>query len=117
MIRRPPISTRTDTLFPYTTLFRSIPFDHGFAFGMTRLGHGLKELFEPWCATDIFGRGSSFAIDEARVIDAGDGGCDLFDLDTMSPVVPEIIGVGEAGDAALDELAEDRKSTRLNSSH
>src|SRR3546814_8503949 len=24
IIRRPPISTRTDTLFPYTTLFRSI---------------------------------------------------------------------------------------------
>src|SRR3546814_17674778 len=23
MIRRPPISTRTDTLFPYTTLYRS----------------------------------------------------------------------------------------------
>src|SRR3546814_14368775 len=27
MIRRPPISTRTDTLFPYTTLFRSRQFD------------------------------------------------------------------------------------------
>src|SRR3546814_18615897 len=27
MIRRPPRSTRTDTLFPYTTLFRSVP--HG----------------------------------------------------------------------------------------
>src|SRR3546814_1152569 len=26
MIRRPPRSTRTDTLFPYTTLFRSICF-------------------------------------------------------------------------------------------
>src|SRR3546814_10943449 len=26
MIRRPPRSTRTDTLFPYTTLFRSRPF-------------------------------------------------------------------------------------------
>src|SRR3546814_1898939 len=25
MIRRPPISTRTDTLFPYTTLFRACP--------------------------------------------------------------------------------------------
>src|SRR3546814_19890124 len=25
MIRRPPRSTRTDTLFPYTTLFRSEP--------------------------------------------------------------------------------------------
>src|SRR3546814_4783346 len=24
MIRRPPISTRTDTLFPYSTLFRSL---------------------------------------------------------------------------------------------
>src|SRR3546814_5960690 len=28
MIRRPPISTRTDTLFPYTTLFRS---SHGWS--------------------------------------------------------------------------------------
>src|SRR3546814_2599505 len=27
MIRRPPRSTRTDTLFPYTTLFRSQPVD------------------------------------------------------------------------------------------
>src|SRR3546814_16938787 len=26
MIRPPPRSTRTDTLFPYTTLFRSLPF-------------------------------------------------------------------------------------------
>src|SRR3546814_10058438 len=32
MIRRPPISTRTDTLFPYTTLFRS----HGNARGGVR---------------------------------------------------------------------------------
>src|SRR3546814_20075436 len=29
MIRRPPRSTRTDTLFPYTTLFRSIGFRNG----------------------------------------------------------------------------------------
>src|SRR3546814_15708902 len=27
MIRRPPRSTRTDTLFPYTTLFRSLNFN------------------------------------------------------------------------------------------
>src|SRR3546814_20587854 len=27
MIRRPPRSTRTDTLFPYTTLFRSLTFE------------------------------------------------------------------------------------------
>src|SRR3546814_7896076 len=31
MIRRPPISTRTDTLFPYTTLFRSGLVVHGAA--------------------------------------------------------------------------------------
>src|SRR3546814_11474288 len=29
MIRRPPISTRIDTLFPYTTLFRSVDFVGG----------------------------------------------------------------------------------------
>src|SRR3546814_8544172 len=29
MIRRPPRSTRTDTLFPYTTLFRSLVAHHG----------------------------------------------------------------------------------------
>src|SRR3546814_3629558 len=29
MIRRPPRSTRTDTLLPYTTLFRSIEFGTG----------------------------------------------------------------------------------------
>src|SRR3546814_5725619 len=29
MIRRPPRSTRTDTLFPYTTLFRSAEGDEG----------------------------------------------------------------------------------------
>src|SRR3546814_3653767 len=34
MIRRPPRSTRTDTLFPYTTLFRSL--FHDFA----RIHHG-----------------------------------------------------------------------------
>src|SRR3546814_9151316 len=38
MIRRPPRSTRTDTLFPYTTLFRSelvlgVDVDHGQIFG------------------------------------------------------------------------------------
>src|SRR3546814_5303269 len=33
MIRRPPRSTRTDTLFPYTTLFRSF-FTYAFAWGV-----------------------------------------------------------------------------------
>src|SRR3546814_9726559 len=52
MIRRPPRSTRTDTLFPYTTLFRSLDVGHrrqrvvghldqfgGIARQFRRLGH------------------------------------------------------------------------------
>src|SRR3546814_14058290 len=31
MIRRPPRSTRTDTLFPYTTLFRSVEYSKSMA--------------------------------------------------------------------------------------
>src|SRR3546814_2573961 len=36
MIRRPPRSTRTDTLFPYTTLFRSVTEDVTGAVGAER---------------------------------------------------------------------------------
>src|SRR3546814_9835852 len=48
MIRRPPRSTRTDTLFPYTTLFRSLGqglFDYGAFFAMNdRLQVQLAEV-------------------------------------------------------------------------
>src|SRR3546814_12598641 len=44
MIRRPPRSTRTDTLFPYTTLFRSPA-----AVGVDVLPHRLK-----LCDVDLF---------------------------------------------------------------
>src|SRR3546814_2016554 len=49
MIRRPPRSTRTDTLFPYTTLFRSLllqPFgDFLFAIGKLALAFLLLHAF------------------------------------------------------------------------
>src|SRR3546814_14195556 len=43
MIRRPPSSTRTDTLFPYTTLFRAVPARGGRTVetGMKRIGIGI----------------------------------------------------------------------------
>src|SRR3546814_18542830 len=44
MIRRPPRSTRTDTLFPYTTLFRSV--DHQF---FTQIGGDLDADFALLC--------------------------------------------------------------------
>src|SRR3546814_2424187 len=48
MIRRPPRSTRTDTRFPYTTLFRSRSW---MASGRDRLG---GELFLDACARRVF---------------------------------------------------------------
>src|SRR3546814_20523370 len=45
MLRRPPRSTRTDTLFPYTTLFRSVPSDmYALALPFSR-GHEGVALF------------------------------------------------------------------------
>src|SRR3546814_4912190 len=49
MIRRPPRSTRTDTLFPYTTLFRSVRGVGGQVPG--RL-HGVPQRRQPHCALD-----------------------------------------------------------------
>src|SRR3546814_4793393 len=40
MIRRPPRSTRTDTLFPYTTLFRSVINSLVQLFDLDRVLHG-----------------------------------------------------------------------------
>src|SRR3546814_18720100 len=43
MIRRPPRSTRTDTLFPYTTLFRSVQQGRD----ARRLEHRVDQLRQP----------------------------------------------------------------------
>src|SRR3546814_1511200 len=48
MIRRPPRSTRTDTLFPYTTLFRSY-------YGNDKDGQGVNEPLRTMPTKDRFG--------------------------------------------------------------
>src|SRR3546814_8189224 len=45
MIRRPPRSTRTDTLFPYTTLFRSAAYQRANVDVAIILGKDQKEIF------------------------------------------------------------------------
>src|SRR3546814_18114532 len=47
MIRRPPRSTRTDTLFPYTTLFRSDPTCSGRTGTFCRNGRACQAHSEP----------------------------------------------------------------------
>src|SRR3546814_16572903 len=49
MIRRPPRSTRTDTLFPYTTLFRSRFLDRA------RSGDGIDDLWQELAAAGLIG--------------------------------------------------------------
>src|SRR3546814_13862021 len=59
MIRRPPRSTLTDTLFPYTTLFRSIAYDSiSFqplallvAFAVTRRHDAARRFLGAWALT------------------------------------------------------------------
>src|SRR3546814_5305839 len=47
MIRRPPRSKRTDTLFPYTTLFRSAV-AHGFGGGSAHIAAAAAGKFAGW---------------------------------------------------------------------
>src|SRR3546814_12045048 len=91
MIRRPPRSTRTDTLFPYTTLFRSADVEGA-------LRKALSELVEAGAGRHRGGDRD----DRFVVLGLGDeaGGEDVLIARRL----------GRA-------LGLDRKSTRLNSSH
>src|SRR3546814_3656430 len=123
MIRRPPRSTRTDTLFPYTTLFRS-----GGVFA--RLGFLAAVEAGPDGVPVAAGRALAIlgraGFEEVGVLDAveqrGEPGEGVFvdHVDRLEPKLPEA-PVGDVADVALDLLGrhagEDRKSTSLNSSH
>src|SRR3546814_19874528 len=89
MIRRPPRSTRTDTLFPYTTLFRSHR-DDGDARILEQPRHGVDG--------GLGGDRDELVADERRDREGGDGLAHARIVPRRSP-------------------HSDRKSTRLNSSH
>src|SRR3546814_19050792 len=86
MIRRPPRSTRTDTLFPYTTLFRSaVPVDDAGA----RIGPELVvELGRP-----ADQRGGEA---EGGVVGLGDRGLEAVDADDLQQR-PEQLDTGALG--------------------
>src|SRR3546814_4055452 len=123
MIRRPPRSTRTDTLFPYTTLFRS---DAGYV--------GIQ--IPTWDSRCIDLRQAAESQDYCDEL-AGtcrEAGVEITELSTH--LQGQLVAVHPAYDAQLDAFApdavkgkpaerqawaveqlQDRKSTRLNSSH
>src|SRR3546814_19745929 len=90
MIRRPPRSTRTDTLFPYTTLFRSVCRCALASSVGDRRCLGSAELGLKAAVAFIFSRFTPFYAGRVQPT-----GC---------KVRPR-------------SMIEDRKSTRLNSSH
>src|SRR3546814_10018232 len=66
MIRRPPTSTRPDTLFPYTPLFRSIEYQP-FAFAPTQYLH-LETLDDLAGTFLIYAPGFDWLTEEAHQI-------------------------------------------------
>src|SRR3546814_18667163 len=116
MIRLPPRSTRTDTLFPYTTLFRSF----------TDLSKDLLAALNLW-ATFLYAplledrpqkiMGDNGSLYGAKV--AGEVHKELRRLGGVTPprefVLMDRAAVGLG--SVFMHLDADRKSTRLNSSH
>src|SRR3546814_20912650 len=121
MIRRQPVTTRTDTLFPYTTLFRSLyhrddPVVHACIAAIACF---------TWCEMpvlvelrqrhrDFLERGEYYGVANgitvpAFVLGERSGSCNF-----CSPRVP---GCVRRHLWAVHTIGGDRKSTRLNSSH
>src|SRR3546814_14194251 len=69
MIRRPPSSTRTDTLFPYTTLFRSIARTVEDAASLLDAiaGYDAADPFSVPAAADRYREATGHGIDRVRV--------------------------------------------------
>src|SRR3546814_15012189 len=109
MIRSPPRSTRTDTLFPYTTLFRSyvspvstlikwFPDKRGMATGLAIMGFGGGAFIASPLSVALmshFQSATSVGVAQTFVV----------------------LGVLYFISMNIGALAIDRKSTRLNSSH
>src|SRR3546814_1646452 len=104
MIRRPPRSTRTDTLFPYTTLFRSLPDPPLYRQRARRAAVGARDDDRP----PRYARRQDRSLPPPRP-------CSSLSRRTVRSA--ELAGgVRRAGDRTA-RRRPDRKSTRLNPSH
>src|SRR3546814_5538216 len=125
MIRRPPRSTRTDTLFPYTTLFRSLRR----RYVLPRPKEAKDQSLQASGDTTMTRRGSGRYIPGGveKMVDLAKfssiTATSALALVASSPAfaqdaaAPAQDGTTQAQAAPADPAAKDRKSTRLNSSH
>src|SRR3546814_19198117 len=113
MIRRPPRSTRTDTLFPYTTLFRSIQELDEYPNLVI-----LQTLSKAW---GLAGLRIGMAFASEAIIQVLNRVKPPYNLNQASQqlaitALESLEQVNQWTRQATEER-EDRKSTRLNSSH
>src|SRR3546814_3365752 len=113
MIRRPPRSTRTDTLFPYTTLFRSLVVaSKTFTTTETMLNaQSALAWFSENGVGDPYGRVIAVTASPEKAIEFG------IDETRILPFAETVGGRYSLWSAIGFPAALDRKSTRLNSSH
>src|SRR3546814_8499694 len=110
MIRRPPRSTRTDTLFPYTTLFRSVDQIQALVDEIRARPASRRQIVSAWNVADMpqMALAPCHCLFQTSVMDGRlslqlyQRSCDVF--------------LGLPFNIASYALL-DRKSTRLNSSH
>src|SRR3546814_3232572 len=126
MIRRPPRSTRTDTLVPYTTLFRSLINEGEDALwkkkGIEKQLHNLLKE-QPWLIRPEYSRYLTSDQDLSRVSTALAKHLGVDEFAAMNDLKrPDLVFVmSDAGVPhrinVIELKSHDRKSTRLNSSH
>src|SRR3546814_8322138 len=116
MIRRPSRSTRTDTLFPYTTLFRSAIVKE-----VRRLLVIARQRDQPAAAEIIFGAGVERPLAlrlKCRIAGKDDlrRGARLGEKEGACVIEAQTLDIRRIRQAQL-QFRRDRQSTRLNSSH
>src|SRR3546814_5686480 len=122
MIRRPPRSTRTDTLFPYTTLFRSDRYPELLLGQVQPLVGGQEGPGKSdGVALEIITEAEVTQHFEEGVVTSGIA--DVFQVVVLAAGAHALLAADRTGvgtfflaQEAVLELV-DRKSTRLNSSH
>src|SRR3546814_5805547 len=121
MIRRPPRSTRTDTLFPYTTLFRSQAAIASSAkkvstyrASVTETAKELEQRQE--FLEDLVKSHFGDTLEDDKLIGPSKNTTPSSSGSKISAVIPGAHALHQI-EARQLAFARDRKSTRLNSSH